>query len=451
MFIIIDCLIALIVISLGVCIYGIHFIYGVLFKSLKSTDNLKALMLDHDYILRDLRKYNLLSFIYHRDIDGYFKHVWTVHPFASMLYDRDDGPIYGLPLVNALNPRHTFIEGKIGGFEALKHFRATNFLISQIHLYLMIRSLIFKEQISVIQTKDPLYTGLWGVALSWVCRRPLLVHVDANYPAMHENLKQPIMARLFRSIILEKLTCRFVYKYANIIVGGNENNRLSAIAYGAKDSKTALFRIGDAIDIRHFEDIEDRPSAEADLKAWGIEAGNFAIHIGRLEKVKLPDHPVLVIAELFRQGIELKLIMAGGGSMKGELITLARSHGVEHLVIFVGQASQDQLYRTLPYCSLVISPLTGRSLTEAALAGAPIVAYDADWQGEVVITGETGELVENMDWKSMATASKRILEDVEYSTKLRKNIRNHVKHMMEPSKLKEYQISVYNKLVSDAL
>ena len=65
----------------------------------------------------------------------------------------------------------------------------------------------------------------------------------------------------------------------------------------------------------------------------------------------------------------------------------------------------------------------GRGLTEAALASVPVVAYDRDWQSEVVVSEETGYLVENHDWVAMADGVEQLLLNEEKRVQMGKNVR----------------------------
>ena len=54
--------------------------------------------------------------ITNRGLDGFFEHVWTVHPFASLVDSNESASRYGLPATHAFASGHTFIDGKVGRF-----------------------------------------------------------------------------------------------------------------------------------------------------------------------------------------------------------------------------------------------------------------------------------------------------------------------------------------------
>ena len=96
---------------------------------------------------------------------------------------------------------------------------------------------------------------------------------------------------------------------------------------------------------------------------------------------------------------------------------------------------------------MVLSPHTGRALTEAALGAAPIVAYDIDWQSELIESGVTGELVEFGDWEALSDATVKFLKDRSYARKMGDQVRLRALEMMDPVKLNQHEINQYEKLI----
>jgi glycosyltransferase involved in cell wall biosynthesis len=125
---------------------------------------------------------------------------------------------------------------------------------------------------------------------------------------------------------------------------------------------------------------------------------------------------------------------------------LARSLGVADQIILCGNRDQTWLARVLPKVTAVVSPETGRALVEAALAGAPIAAYDTDWQGEIIETGATGELVPFRDHAALATAVERYLDDPDYARRMGANVRRRALDMMDPAVADRAQIELYEEV-----
>jgi glycosyltransferase involved in cell wall biosynthesis len=121
--------------------------------------------------------------------------------------------------------------------------------------------------------------------------------------------------------------------------------------------------------------------------------------------VKHPDHVVETLAEVRRRGFDVKAVLAGDGRMRAALQQRAADLGVTGALVLTGNLDQERLALLFPLAAAVLSPHTGRALTEAALGAAPVVAYDIDWQGEMILDGQTGRLVRHGDLRGMAEAT----------------------------------------------
>lgn len=408
----------------------------------------KLLVFDTSFTFEMICERGLLDSVTCRDLGGFFDHVWTVHPFASMLTSESWAPRHGKPLQHRVNPRHTFIEGKVGRFRLLARLFPVNFLMSQAGLLLMLLRLIRRERIDVIRVGSPLYVGLFGWALSRLSGIPFVVRVGGNHDKMYETTGQPAEPRLMRSRRLEKAVERFVFPRADLVAGANQDNLDFALANGARPERSTLFRYGNLIDKRHFAEPEDRRLEPAILEEIGVTAGRFLIYVGRLVEVKHPDDVIRVLAEIGNEERDIKAVLVGDGPMRPELLELARDLGVERETVFAGNRSQGWLAQVLPQAAAVISPHTGRALGEAALAGVPIVAYDIDWQGELVETGVTGELVSHRDWKAMAEAVERFLADPADASRMGRAVRRRALEMLDPAILDQHERDQYSLLIA---
>ena len=406
----------------------------------------KLLVIDSSFSYQAIVCRGLEESITCRDLSGYFSHVWSVHPFGSLVSDQLVD-LSGSPVVHKINSTHTFIDGKFGRFSALEFVPRLNFLLGQIWLIVHLVYLIKKERISVVRVSDPLYNGLLGFVLSRVAGIPLLVRVGANHDKIYETTRKPMMPRLFPSRTIEKKVGQFVLKRADCVAGANKDNLNFAISNGARLERITLFRYGNLIDKLHFVEPHSRNSIFDWLTKLNLESQRFLLYVGRLEPVKHPDDVVRVLGELIIRGHKLKLLVVGDGQMRDHLTKLAVELNVSECVVFCGNQNQSRLASIFPLASVVLSPHTGRALTEAALAGAKIVAYDIDWQGEMIESGVTGELVKHKDWMHMANATEKILKNPAYAKKIGDSARSRALLMMDPNRLNEHERMTYSKLL----
>lgn len=404
----------------------------------------KILVLDASFSYEAIVKRGLKSSITCRDLDGFFEHVWSVHPFASLVTSPEWAPKFGLPEIYSVAESHTFVEGKVGRSILLKNFAPLNFLLAQFTLLKFLLRLIRKEHINVIRVGDPLYLGLLGYFLSRLTKIPFVVRVGANNEKIRATTGKGMMPRFFKSMYLERVVERFVFSKANLVAGANKDNLQFAISTGVNPDKCTLFRYGNLIDEVHYLEPSRRPIPTDDF----IDC-KFLLCIARLELVKKVDDVIRVLADVRNNGFNIKAILVGDGREREGLERLACQLGVYKHVIFCGNRDQRWLSYIIPHAAVVISPHTGRALTEAALGGVPIAAYDVDWQAELIELGVTGEIVPFGDWRALSTSTIKLLRNQTYAEDMAKNLRKKVLEMMNPVKLNEHERQQYLRLIDN--
>ncbi len=368
-----------------------------------------------------------------------------------MLTSRSWSAEFGVPEVHRMSPCHTFIEGKAGRWPWLRRCFPCNFLASQAALFFELAALIRRNGVRAVRAGDPLYAGLFGWALARYTRVPLVIRVNGNNDKIREDVGRPIYPRLFRSMSLEKRIERFVLRRADLVAAPNEDNLRFALANGADHKTSTVFRYGNLIARQHLVPREERLADPQLLDSLNIEPGGFLLCIARLEPVKLPDHVVRVLATVRRNGHDVKLVIVGDGQMAANLTQLAHDLDVSEHVVLAGNRSQDVLAQLIPAAAVVVSPHTGRALTEAAYGAAPIVAYDVDWQGELIESGVTGELVGFGDIDEMAAAVSRLLADRERARRLGAAVLERARTMLDPEVLDQHERDTYARLFAGQL
>jgi glycosyltransferase involved in cell wall biosynthesis/ubiquinone/menaquinone biosynthesis C-methylase UbiE len=408
----------------------------------------RLLILETNYSFEAILDRGLESSITCKDLGGFFDHVWTVHPFATLVTSEDWTIKYGKPQYHELSPSHTFIEGKVGRTIIFRRLQPLNFLLSQIEIVFDLARLIRKEKIKIIRADGQFpYTGLLGWILSRLCGIPLLVRVGANLDLNYKVTNQIGMPKLFKTRRIEKVFERFVLSHADIVVGANQNNLNFALANGARPQTSTLFRYGNLLNKQHLVEPEARPDGRHLIDELGVAPKRFLLTIARLESLKNLDDVVRVLAEIRRRGYDLKAVIVGDGVLREKLIEFSVELGVEDQVVFCGNKDQEWLAKVIPLATVVVSPFMGRALTESALGAAPIVAYDFDWQGELIETGVTGELVPYRDWEQMAHSVEQYLKIPDYSRSMGNAVRKKALAMMESCKLDQHERETYLRLL----
>jgi len=407
----------------------------------------KLIVIDSSYSYEAIVSRDLQSSVLCRDLNGYFSHVWSVHPFASLVTSCEWVDRYGKPVFYQLSCRHTFIEGKVGRYNFLKIIGGLNFALSQISIFFLLLKIIRNEGVDVIRAGSPLYVGLFSWGLSRLGGIPFVVRVGGNHDRIYADTGKMQEPRLFGFRFIEKLVERFIFKRADLVAGANQDNLDFAIDNGASPEKSTIFRYGNLIDARHFIPPEERNRTVDGYDSVFLDK-QFILYVGRLEPVKRPQDVLILLSKLITLKFDICAVLVGEGRLDGDLKNLARSLNIADRVYFMGNRDQGWLSSVLPLCSVFVSPHTGRALTEAALAGAPVVAYDIDWQGELIISGKTGELVSFGDVDSLTDSAVKIISNQAYASEIRLNLRDFALKIMDPDLLNKHEVDSYDLLLS---
>ncbi len=400
------------------------------------------LTLENDYSLATIRERGLDHIVTIRDLDGFFDHVWSVNPVVGA--DRTE-PAVGPPESTSISAAHTLIQGKVCYSRRLQAFPVSNFVLGQVVLLHRLDRLIRTEDIDLVRASEPFYSGLFGLLLARTNGRPFVVRLIANYDLDYWAEGRPIYPRLFRRRWVEKRIDRFILARADLVAAGNENILDYALNNGAAPGRTTVFLVGHLIDQIHFaEPPEARPGVGSELP-FGDRP--FLACVTRLVSEKHPDDVIAALAEARRAAPNLAAVLVGDGYMRAELEAQAAELGLTEDVFFAGNRKQIWIARLLASATVVVSPLSGRALVEAALSATPIVAYDIDWQREIVRNGETGILVRNGDVKELGSAAAQLVNDPTLARKLGTRAREVAMELMDPDTIVNHERGQYEKLL----
>lgn len=416
---------------------------------IKSTNTInlskpQILYIDMAYTHHMVEARNLNQELDSRDSAGYFEHVWGIHPMADVPEGRPLKYDGFKPKVVQFAANQTIIEGESAYHSFLKFFYPLNFLLSQIQFTAYLIKLVKNENISVILSTDPLYSGILGWVIKCFTKAKLVIWVVANYDEVYKATGSLAMPRLFKRRWLEKNVIRFILKRADLIAGGNLNNYEYAITNGAPFNKSTVFPIGKLIHRQHLLE----PSLRNIDEVFVPGVRYYFIYVGRLTEVKHPDDVIKAFSEIHKIVPDSAVLLTGDGPMKEELTTLSKDLKIADRVIFLGNIDQMRLANVLAKCFAVLSPLTGRSLIEGALAGLPIVAYDRDWQVDFVQKNNAGLIVPFRDWNKMAEAAIDLVHHPAKAKEMAYAARKAGLDAADLNKLYEHEHKQFNKILN---
>jgi ubiquinone biosynthesis O-methyltransferase len=397
------------------------------------------------YTLKMFEQRQLQQALDSRRLGGYFSRVISVHPLAGVFEAGDDR--FGRPIVTRIDDAQIFVEGRLGRTRWLKAVGPVNFLLAQVDLLNQLIRMSREAGISVVRVGDPYYLGIMGWLLAKRLDRPLAIRVPFRYDEIRRITGRATMPRLFRFGWVEKAIERFIFPRCDLIAGANEDNMRYAIENGGRAEVATVFRYGNLLHSCHWVEPRNRPSADADLEELGLRGTVFVATVARLEPMKRVEDTIRIVAELVRRGCDIHALIIGDGSLRAALEEDSRARGLQRRIVFAGERKQEWIARVLPHAAAILSPHMGRALVEAALGAVPIVAFDYDWQREVVSDDETGYLVANGDWMRMADCTQSLLSDPARARAMGANARAKVSIMMDPARLMHHEQATYSSLL----
>ena len=234
---------------------------------------------------------------------------------------------------------------------------------------------------------------------------------------------------------------RFSLKKCTIIAVGNSVKKNLVEYYGIPEKE--IFVICNCVKIKKNGTRNIRLDKE-------ISNGKFLIGtIGRLTEQKGIDVFIKAINLIKEDYPQVIGVIIGEGEKKEELQELVYKLKVSENIIFLGyQENIIDILEQLKYVVLV-SRWEGFPLTpiEAFSQGKAVIATDIPGNNEIVKDGVNGLLVKKEDFRALANAMKRLIENPQLLYNLEKTAKDNYSQNYEYSKFVTNYQRVYNKVV----
>ncbi|MEN8200402.1 MAG: glycosyltransferase family 4 protein [Thermodesulfobacteriota bacterium] len=162
---------------------------------------------------------------------------------------------------------------------------------------------------------------------------------------------------------------------------------------------------------------------------------------------------IKTLGGLAEQDIPFKLVIAGDGSEREKLVSLA-NHYLPGRVLFIGRVNREKMYQFYSAGDLFAFPGIRESLgmvfLEAQSCGLPVVAFDNGGIPEVVQRGKTGLLTKPFDEKDFCRGLTSLLQDPEQRQIMGTTAAKHVRsqHDLHRNYLKFEETLLKNAQIS---
>lgn len=200
---------------------------------------------------------------------------------------------------------------------------------------------------------------------------------------------------------------RTVVQKADLVTANNGHMERELVRLGAPESKVAVVVLGAE---RFF--LEGR---EASVNLRGAPAPATVLSTRALEPLYRVDVIVRAMRLVRREVADARLVIAGAGSQRAALESLARELGLGDAVAFVGYLSRERLREAFRsahvYVSVPESDGTSVAVTQAMAAGCFPIVSDLPSQEEIVDDGVNGFRTPVGDAEALAARIVRALED----------------------------------------
>jgi len=220
-----------------------------------------------------------------------------------------------------------------------------------------------------------------------------------------------------------RFMARFAYEAADLIIVNSESTR--ALVEGLCPRRRVVC-VHPGVDPERFR--TSTQEAAQYRATWGWPAKTIVLStLARMEPRKNHSILVRVVGKLRADGIPLALVCAGDGAERARLAEMAEALRLRDWIRFPGAIPEQEKRLLFAATDIFAMPSIqvgemiegfGIVFLEAAAAGVPSVCGNSGGQGEAVLDGQTGIVVDGRDLKEVADAVQSLAIDPDLRRRL---------------------------------
>ena len=140
------------------------------------------------------------------------------------------------------------------------------------------------------------------------------------------------------------------------------------------------------------------------------------VQVGRLNiQYKGQDILIRAVDKRVKEGRQVRLTLIGDGKSRAELEDLVSELGLNSIVTFLGNQSQEYVLSHLSDYDLFVLPSRfegfGLAVAEAMAIGVPVLVSDNDGPVDIIANGRYGYIFKREDWVECASSITKIMDE----------------------------------------
>ncbi len=192
---------------------------------------------------------------------------------------------------------------------------------------------------------------------------------------------------------------------------------------------------------------EEEPATDLKISEQCTLRAPVLITLARLERRKGQLSIICILSRLIEKYPDLLYVIAGEGSLRGELETAVQHLGLNKHVIFTGKLDGAYKSAWLRHSTLFVMPGStvgqdvegfGMAYIDAACFGIPSIACNVGGAPEAVLHRQTGLVIEPENADTLTQAIFELLDNRLYCKQLGENARERAKEFLWQNKCIEY-------------
>jgi glycosyltransferase involved in cell wall biosynthesis len=295
---------------------------------------------------------------------------------------------------------------------------------------------IKREQVNIIRCRLPYFGAFYGCLVGNFLNIPVVVSLGGDNRIVQQREGRYYFRSRWISYGLEKANLLMCTK---IIAPNQFTKRYVANIIGVKLAERKVIVLPWILERQKV-----RVDVPEDVHSFfGLDRNlPFVIIVGAINRYKYSE----IMFEVAQQvGPKVQVVFCGDGPLRAEGEEKLEACGYVH---FIGWCDNKTVLSLISASSVVLVPMSGFVLLEAASIGKPVIASRIEWHGELVEDGFNGLLVQVDDVAAWVGGIRKIVANEALATKFSVRLKEKFEEEYDPKTLLTKELKLYESLRS---